>query len=77
MVGPAFRTTHGLRDSYVSSVPLLARERVRQAILRAPFLAPSLGSGGKQCCPKEGCFVTQGAAEFQCCLDSLKSDHIA
>jgi len=40
-------------------------------------LAPSPGSGGKQRCPEEGCFVAQVAAEFQRCLISLKSDHMA
>ena len=50
---------------------------VEQAMFRAPFLAPSSGYGGKQSCPKEGCLVTQGAAELHCCSKSEKSDHMA
>jgi hypothetical protein len=37
-------------------------------MFRAPFLAPSPFYGGKQCCPEEGCLVTQADAELCCCL---------
>jgi hypothetical protein len=37
---------------------------VRQAMFRAPFLAPFSCHGGEQCIPKEGCSVTQYIAGF-------------
>ena len=43
---------------------------VRQAMFRAPFLAPSLCYGGKQSNPEKGCLVTREAAGIHCYLES-------
>ena len=51
--------------------------KVKQALFRAPFLAPSSGYGGKQRYPKKDCLVAQVAAEFHRCFKSMEDDHMA
>ena len=66
---------HHERDPHQSRYT--GQGELRQAMFRAPFLAPSLCYGGEQGGPKEGFLVTQEAAGLHCCLGPVKGDHFS
>lgn len=85
------RTFHVPKVSGVTEVFLVFRPRgwdprllryagqgvMKQAIFRAPFLAPSSCYGGEQSDPKEGCSDAQGAAGLHCYFSPVENDPIA
>lgn len=80
MLSSSVRTFHvpmviGVTLSFVFVRPLLwdprqpryaGQGKVKQAMFRAPFLAPSSFYRGEQCNPEYGCSIAQEDAELHC-----------